>query len=190
MAVLPVLSVPKSITELPYSKKSVEFRPFLVKEEKIMILADGSDNENQMKIAINQIIGNCTFGKIDSDHLCQVDLEHLLIKIRGESKGNKTELTFRCKNEIEKDGEKHTCDFLNDIEGDLSTIEVKGGKEDNLIDLGSGLGMKMRLPTISELYLIEKEDTGNNDVDSEFSRLILHIESIYDEDNVWETKQN
>jgi len=191
---LPVLTAPKHKTTLPVSKKEVDFRPFLVKEEKIMIIADSNNSEDDMIQAIIQVVDNCTFNKVNPETLCQADMEYLLLQIRGRSKGFESELVFRCVNQVsvrDEDGVKHPtdkkdCGHKNDIVADLKTVSLVGGNDSDLIDLGGGLGLKMATPSISVLRAIDKID--EDEIEAGFSQIMACIESIYNADEVWQAK--
>jgi len=185
---LPVLNAPIHKTTLPVSLVEVTFRPFLVKEEKIMIIAEAEDSVDEIENAVSQVITNCTFGKIDPYKLCQTDLEWLLLQVRGRSKGFDVDLVFRCVNEIDKedkDGHTHKgpCNFRNEIKSNLKTVKVVGGNESQIIQLSEDIGMKMREPTIGVLRAIEKLKLS--DVDRGMAIIMASIESIYNRDEVW-----
>jgi len=179
---LPVLNAPISTTTLPVSGREVEYRPFLVKEEKILIIAESSGEEKDMIAAVHQIVNNCTFGKVDTKKLCATDLEWLILQIRAKAKGYTTTLSFRCENEV--DGEK--CGMVNDIDVDLHDVKVTEQNENNVIELTPEVGIKMAVPSVEVLSAIENSDFS--EVEKHFLVLYAHIESIYDNDQVWLTK--
>jgi len=180
---LPILTIPKYKTTLPVSGIEVEYRPFLVKEEKIMIMADASSDDKDLEQAVSQIISNCTFGKINSDDICETDIEWIILQIRCRAKGYNTTLSFQCENEV--DGKK--CGFVNDIDVDLHNIEVNKPNESNLIDLAGGIGLKMRIPNSKILLAIDSMDIPS--LEKKFMTIYAYIESIYSADQVWEVEK-
>lgn len=179
---LPTLAIPKYKTILPVSKKEIEYRPFLVKEEKILIIADSSDDENDIETAIEQVISNCTFGKINAKKLCQADLEWIILQIRARAKGYTTTLSFKCDNIVDD----KPCGMVNDIDVDLHDVIVSNPADSDLIDLCDGVGIKMSVPNVEVLTAIG--NLNESEVAKSFLTLAAHIEQIYDNDQVWETK--
>jgi len=126
-----------------------------------------------------QIISNCTFGKIDSNDICETDIEWIILQIRCRSKGYTTTLSFQCENEV--DGKP--CGFVNDIDVDLHNIEVNKPNESDLIDLGGGIGLKMKVSNSKVLIAIDSMNIAL--MDKKFLTIYAYIESIYNADTVW-----
>ena len=80
---LPILETPKYEVTVPSTGKKVKFRPYLVKEEKILMVALESQDQKQILNAMKEVVSNCTFGKIDADTLCTFDLEYMFLKQIG-----------------------------------------------------------------------------------------------------------
>lgn len=94
---LPKISTPIYELELPSNKKKIRYRPFLVKEEKILIIAMESEDETQITTAIKTVIGNCILSKgIKVDDLSTFDIEYLFLNIRGKSVGEDVEVLVTC----------------------------------------------------------------------------------------------
>ena len=93
---LPVIETPKYELRLPSSNKRIQYRPYLVKEEKILIVARESNDQKQITQAIKDTISSCTFGKIDPDKLSVFDLEYIFLKLRAKSVGEVSKLTLKC----------------------------------------------------------------------------------------------
>jgi len=170
--------VPVHETTLPFSKKKVEFRPFLVKEEKILIIAAASDNADEQKAAVKQIIDNCTFTKVDLSKLEDVDVEWLMLELRKRSKGTKSPLSYRCMNEV--DGK--VCNTQIDVEADLEKVRYVSEADSDVIKLNEEIGLKMKLPKRSETR--ESESA----LEEAFDRIISCIDMVYAGDEVWHTK--
>ena len=88
---LPAIAVPTHELEIPSNKEKITYRPFLVKEEKLLLLANESGEGSEIMSAIKQIISNCTFEKIDVEALALFDLEYIFLNIRSKSIGEKIE---------------------------------------------------------------------------------------------------
>ena len=113
---LPVIVAPTYELEIPSSKEKITYRPFLVKEEKLLLLAMESDEENEMLTAVRTIIQNCTFEKVNPDDLALFDVEYVFLNIRAKSVGENIKLKLLC----EDDGETYA-----DVEIDLEKINIQ-----------------------------------------------------------------
>lgn len=173
MSNIPVMAIPKYKLELPVSKKVIEYRPFLVKEEKILMLAEPSDNDSEREMALRQIIENCSFGQVSVDDLCLADFEWLLLHLRGKSRGYGFEIAFRCLNEV--DGK--VCGTTNEIKGDLNNAVVVGGNETDKIMLTDEIGVKMRVPTLKQL--------GEINTIPELDLVYKSIDTIFNMEDMW-----
>ena len=135
---LPKLSAPTYELEIPSSKEKLTYRPFLVKEEKILLLANEAEDEGEMVNAIKQIINNCTFGDIVIEELALFDLEYIFLKIRSKSVGEVIELELLC----EDDGETKVPVSIN-----LDEVKVTfDEKHTNNIKLSDEVGLIMKYP--------------------------------------------
>ena len=88
---LPKITAPEYTLKLPSSGKKVKYRPFIVKEEKLLLMAVESGDEEEMKVAVEQIISNCTFGKCDPKEMAVVDFEFLFLYLRIKANGDKVD---------------------------------------------------------------------------------------------------
>ena len=135
---LPKIAAPQYELTVPSSEETVTFRPFLVKEEKLLLLANESDDENEMIGAIRQIITNCTFEKLDVEDLALFDLEYVFLKIRAKSVGEVVNLKLLC----EDDGETYA-----DVTINLDDVKIDWDeKHTNHIELTDDIGLMMRYP--------------------------------------------
>lgn len=174
---LPKLETNKYTTVVPSTQKTIEFRPFLVKEEKILMIAQESNDSNQIIQALCDIIDVCTFGKVKAKDLTTYDLEYLFLQLRAKSIGETTEIILPC----------DECGHENTVVVDLSSIEVvfPEKKVDNKIQLNDEVGIILRPISVSK----SKEITRLKE-DNVFSASIAAcIESIYDEDAVYPTDE-
>jgi len=182
MTNLPLINVPKHRTVLPCSGKEIEYRPFLVKEEKILILAAESGEENAVEDAVLQVVENCTFNKVDIEKLPRVDLEWILLQLRKRSKGGEIHLFFKCGKLDENEKEcNHTNEFFYNVDDIKYVGPDSKGATIKLID---DIGVKMKIPTVEDSKKIRLEDS----LEGIFDTLIASIEMIYKGDVVWQVK--
>jgi DNA-directed RNA polymerase subunit M/transcription elongation factor TFIIS len=183
---LPKIDVPIYNVELPLSKKKIRYRPFLVKEEKLLMMAMEANDVKGITMAIKQIANNCILDEIDIDDLPVTDIEFLFLQLRARSVNEIVELSYKCNNTIaDVEGNEKTCDHIVKI--DFNIFDIKptfDEKHTNKIELSPELGVVMRYPTFESIELIEDE----SDVNKVFSILDTCIDYIYDKDNIYYAK--
>lgn len=172
---LPKISQPIFDVIVPSSKKKVEFRPFLVKEEKILLIAQQGGNDGEIIRAIKQILNNCvTTPGFDVDNLSTFDLEYLFLKLRARSVNNIVKLSYRDTED----------DEVYDFELDLDKIEVtypEDAAEPN-IAITDSVGMTMKYPSAS---ITDKMGTFENEIELMTFFIVNCIDTIYDADEVY-----
>ena len=137
---LPKLTTPTYELELPSTDEKIKYRPFLVKEEKILMMAMESKSSADITQAVKDIVNECTFNKIDISSMPMFDVEYIFLQIRSKSVGEVSKLKLLC-----PDDEKTYAD----VELNLNEVKVQVGDDHtNKIELGDGKGMIMRYPTI------------------------------------------
>ena len=170
---LPTIETPKYTLTVPSTKETVEFRPFLVKEEKILMIAQEANTSSSLLSAMKDVIKSCTFGKVDLYNLAMYDLEYILLQIRSKSVGETSDINVKC------DG----CDEYVETQIDLSAIDVNVNEcnHDNNIKLTDEIGVILKEPGLKDA---EKSARGKNanDLTSAISTV---IESVFDGDNVY-----
>jgi len=152
---LPVLTTPTYELVVPSTDKKLKYRPFLVKEEKILLMAMESGENNQIIQAVKEIVSECTFNQIDLGNSPMFDIEYIFLQIRGKSVGEISNLKLLCKD----DGETYA-----DVKIDLNDIQVSVDEEHtNKIELTDEMGMIMTYPTIDSFMTtgITKIDSSN-----------------------------
>jgi len=152
---LPVLTTPTYELVVPSTDKKLKYRPFLVKEEKILLMAMESGENNQVIQAVKEIVSECTFNQIDLGNSPMFDIEYIFLQIRGKSVGEISNLKLLCKD----DGETYA-----DVKIDLNDIQVSVDEEHtNKIELTDEMGMIMTYPTIDSFMTtgITKIDSSN-----------------------------
>ncbi len=152
---LPKIDVPIYNTTLPITRLKIDFRPILVKEEKIILMATQNNNPEEMRSAVEQILRNVVLTKdFDANRLPIADIEHLLIQIRDKSLGGSQELEYTCNNEIEEDT---LCNTKFKIKVDFSKLEIIQNQANDKIDLGK-IGIKLKPPTFGILKRVTSPD--------------------------------
>jgi hypothetical protein len=176
---LPKLVVPEYELELPSTKETVKYRPFLVKEEKLLLTAMEMGGEKEMINAIKTIIKNCTNLKARIDDLATFDIEYLFLKIRSKSVGEVSKVMITCPD----DGETQV-----EVEIPLDKIEVKWpAKRENKIELTDTVGLIMKYPSIDTF--VKLNFTGENiTVDNIFELAATCIDQVYEGEEVYDLK--
>ena len=175
---LPKIAVPKYQLKIPSTGKEVSYRPFLVKEEKILLIAMESDNETEITNAIRDIIQNCTYEELDVKNMPIFDIEYLFLQLRAKSKGEVIDLSFECER----------CKKPIAIQIDVSKLEVTRTEgHDTKIPLSDDVGVIMRYPSMEVQSIINKE---SSDVENIFSTISFCIESIWDKETVYASKDH
>jgi hypothetical protein len=173
---LPKIEYPIFKIKVPSSRKEMRFRPFLVKEEKILLIAKASEEESDMLLAIKQVVNNCSLDEMNVDKLSLFDVEYLFLKIRAQSVNNIVSVTY-------KDNEDNT-DYDFDI--DLNDVEVKfpSNMEKN-IKLSDTTGIIMKYP---EASLYDDKEFLNSGEEAFYQLVLRCIEKFYDGENVYDVK--
>ena len=173
---LPVINVPTYSVAVPSTKEEITFRPFLVKEEKILLLAleDGADES--IAGAIKQIIHNCTFEQVDVQQLATFDLEFIFLRIRAKSVGEVANVQILC----EDDGETYV---EAEVPLDKVVVDFPEGHT-NHIKLTDEVGVIMSYPDMNEMYKGIGED--QNTIDFSLDLIKVAIAQVYEGEVVHE----
>ena len=163
--------------------KKIRFRPFLVKEEKLLLMAREANDPAAMKVAVNQIVENCCLDQINVHDLPLFDLEMFFIHLRAKSVSEIVKLQFTCNNILE-DGNK--CGFVTDYQLNLEKIEftVPENHTDK-IQLGENVGIKLKYPTFDSLEI----DDDEMDLGAALQIVMNNIDYIYDSDSIYEADE-
>ena len=179
---LPTIEKPRYELTLPSSDVQVQFRPFIVKEEKILLIAMESKDNNEIINATKDILKACTFDKLDIDTLPMFDIEYLLLQIRGKSVGEVAKFKVICPDD------KQTP---TDVELDLSTINVQVDDDHTnkvVIDEKRELGLVLNYPSLG----ITKAgfDVNKENVDTMFKVVANCIDHIYEGEKTYPAKDS
>lgn len=181
---LPMMSAPTYTMVVPSSGVSVKFRPFLVKEEKALLIAQQSEDIGVMIQTLKGIINTCVLDKIDVDKLATFDLEYMFTQIRAKSVGEIIELIFPCDIDHGEDNEKAKVK----VSIDLTTLIVeKDPNHNNKINLFGDVGVVMKYPTMDVMKRLENLDT--NDLDKVFGVVADSIDYIYQGEEIFYGKE-
>ena len=171
---LPVINTPTYELEIPSTKEKLTYRPFLVKEEKILLMAMEEEKDTQLNKALKQVVHNCTFEKVDVGKLPLFDLEYIFLRIRAKSVGEVAKIQVLC----EDDGETYVP-----VEIDLESIEVEFQEDhSNKIELTDEIGIEMGYPTF-EFLNFKADETEVNQL---FDIIGSSIVRVYEGETVYE----
>ena len=171
---LPKLETPVYELEQPSTGETIKYRPFLVKEQKTLMLASESNDDKQIKEAIAGIINSCTFEKIDPFKVPIFDVEFLFLRIRGKSVGEKIDLSLLCPDDNETRVNKSVN--LEEI-----GVNMKVGHT-NEIDITDNIKMVMRYPTLNDMTDMSADA---NNVEDVFSMIRRCVHEIHDDKKVY-----
>ena len=153
---LPKLNVPVYEAILPSTEKVIKYRPFLVKEEKLLFTAQESGEEAVLP-AVKQIIKNCVQGELDIDNMPLFDIEYLFLRLRAKSVGEEVTLGLKPWGCPQNNGE--LCEFTTEVSVNLEEIKcVKDKKHTSKIMLDDKIGIMMKYPDISQMNMGESEN--------------------------------
>tara|TARA_B000000609_G_C24151526_1_gene337674 strand:+ start:471 stop:1205 length:735 start_codon:yes stop_codon:yes gene_type:complete len=178
---LPKIDIPTYELTLPSVDQQVKYRPFLVKEEKLLMMALESGEDADMKNATIDLVNSCTFGKLKADELPLFDVEYLFLNIRAKSVGEVAKFQVICPDD------KLT---LVPVDIDLTEVNVQVDDKHNnniLLDESRNLGIVMRYPT---LKLVPMGIDKNMNADKIFNLMVSCIDHIYEGDKVYPAKDS
>lgn len=176
---LPVISAPKYETLLPSTGKKINFRPFTVREEKSLLIAQQSEDVNTMINTLKDVIQECTYKTLDIESLALFDLEYLFLQIRGKSIGEEVQLNFSC----------DACGEEFNVGLDLTKVQVKKDpNHTNKIQITDKIGIVMKYPGIKDLEKIKTMDETN--LDEVIGVVCSQMDMVWDGDNVHYVKDS
>jgi hypothetical protein len=175
---LPKIATPQFSLTLPSDGSRIHFRPFLVKEEKALLMATQSDDPLDMIDAVKNVIASCIIENVNVDTIPYFDLEYIFLNIRSKSIGEIVKIEYRHTGGLNYKGV--VCEEVTPVEINLEQVKVeKKDGHTNKIQLDDKLGLEMRYPTITDVKMITE---GANEIEM----LAKCIISVYDEENVYE----
>ena len=175
---LPKISTAEYELKLPSNGKTIKYRPFLVREEKILILALESENQKQITTAVRQVIKECVLTKgIKVDQLPSFDIEYLFLNIRGKSVGESIELMVTCGDDGKT--EVPVTVLIDDIE--VSTND----EHDTDIELSDGYSVKMKYPSLSQFIETNFNQDSEDAVEKSFEMIATSIDMVYNDKDMF-----
>ena len=175
---LPKIATPTYELEIPSTKKKIKYRPFLVKEEKILLLAMETNDPKEIAESVKNVINNCIITRgVKVDKLSTFDIEYLFLNIRGKSVGEEVEVMVTCPD----DEETQVPMVIN-----LDEIKVvKDPKHNRDIKLDDELTLRMKYPSLNEFVKSNFSNEEDMSIDDTFGMITGCIEQIYNEEESW-----
>jgi hypothetical protein len=175
---LPKIATPTYELELPSTGQTIQYRPFLVKEEKLLVLALEGEDVKEITTAIKNVIKSCIQTKgIKVDILPTFDIEYLFLNIRGKSVGEELEVKLLCPD----DNETYAPVMIPIDE----IVVVKNDVHTNKIKLDNSLMMEMKYPSLAEFIKNNFDFDGDATMDQSFDLIASCVDKIYNEEEVW-----
>ena len=176
---LPRVAVPEYSMTLPSNGKEVKYRPFLVKEEKLLLIAMEGEKEDEIMNAIKDVISNCVYDDINIDTLPLFDIEYIFLWLRAKSKGELIELNYSCPK----------CNGKIPISFSIEKIKVhKSDNHSNKVELTDDLGIVLKYPDIILQQKIAKLSDDLKEIEMVFKTIITCIDYIYDKEKTYSSK--
>ena len=177
---LPKINTPTHELVLPSNGKKIKYRPFLVREEKILVMAMESEDMKQITTAIVDILNNCILTRgVKVEKLSTFDIEYLFLNVRSKSVGETVEVNVTCPD----DGETQV-----QMEIDIDSIKVQKDKNHtNIVKLDDNLSMKLKYPSMNEFIEnnFDATDTSRSEVSQSLDMITSCIDMIYNEEESW-----
>ena len=179
---LPSVEIPRYELTLPSQDIKVQFRPFLVKEEKLLLIAMESKDNKEIVSATKEILKVCTFDKLDIENLPMFDIEYILLQVRSKSVGEISKFRVLCPDDKET---------LTEVELDLTKVNVNVDDEHTnkiVIDEKRNLGLVLNYPTLNISQAgFDMDDTN---IDAVFDVIVSSIDHIYEGDKIYPAKDS
>jgi hypothetical protein len=181
---LPKIDTPIYDLELPLSKKKIRFRPFLVKEQKNLLMAMESGERESIEKNVKQVLNNCTVTEgIDIEKLPVIDIEYYFLQLRARSVGEIVENKYRCDNTVDE----NVCGNIMETSLNLLDIKVSGVVEGtDVIQLTDQISIKLKYPEFSILNKLSKLESVS---DVAFRMIAESVEYIYDGEQFYYAKE-
>ena len=167
---LPKLTSPTYELDLPSTGEKIKFRPFLVKEQKLLMIAEESKDENQIAETIHQLINSCTFGKVDALISPIFDIEYVFIQLRMRSVGEKIQIDVTC-----PDDEKTKVPVKINLK---EVYVLHDEKHTNIIKITDNIKMIMKYPQLSDLQIMK------NTAENLFKLINKCVTEVHDGDTI------
>ncbi len=171
-----IASMPKHQTVLPISGRKIEFRPFIVKEEKILLMASETKDEKTINSAVREVVLSCTSGEVDVFKLPIVDMEYLFLQLRTHSVGETVKPHIKCTK----------CEIPNEVEINIKEIVPETDpNHKKVIPIVGDISVQMKYPTLNDIGDIQSE----SDVEKTLSLLAKCIDKVYQGEKIYNTSE-
>lgn len=175
---LPQVNATRYTMVVPSTGKEVEFRPFLVKEEKILMVALESKDNKLIMRSLKDVISACTFNEVVVDELASFDLEYMFLKLRSKSVGETAKIAIKCEE----------CDSSSNHNVNLEDIKMDMSQDDKVIMLTDEVGMEFKYPSVNQMQNLNVENldelTPEQKMQATMDLVVLSIDNIFDADDV------
>lgn len=176
---LPKLDSPTYELSVPSTGAKIPYRPYLVKEEKILMMAMESNETNQMMAAVKDVIRSCTSESVDVDTLAMFDIEYIFTQLRAKSVGETATIKVKCEE----------CETSNEVDVDLQEVRVDIPQSDTkVIKLTDTIGVSLRYPSVDAMTRAQA-DESKSDIDRVFDLITACIDSIYSGDQIFDASE-
>jgi len=172
---LPVVNSNRYSTKLPSTGLDIEYRPYLVKEEKIMMVAMESKDNQAIIRAMKDVAQACVLSDINIDSLTSFDLEWIFLQLRSKSVGESAKVQLKCKEE--------DCNTRTEVDIKLDEVSLTEIAENKVIELTDTIGLVMKYPTLVDMEGQDEETLKTTE--GAFDVVIKCLETIYDADNAY-----
>lgn len=176
---LPVVKGSRYKTVIPSTGTEIEYRPYNVREEKILMIALESKDQKMVLRALKDVIESCVYEKINMDNFTLFDFEKLFLALRAKSVGEIVDLELNCQDE--------ECNAVTPVSVNLEEIELSNLPESNVINIDKDIGVTLRFPGIKDIETYDESHLSSTE--GAFDLVIDCIDTIFDEEGVYDTKE-
>ena len=179
---LPKLTTPTYELEIPSTDEKISYRPFLVKEEKILLLAMESGKSDDIVNAVGQIVSECTFNKMKVANMPMFDVEYLFLNIRAKSVGEMSKIKVLCPDD--RKTEVPVTVYVDEIE----VVRPEGHTQDIVLD--KNMTLRMKYPSLNQFIEnnFDTEDDPDTFVDKTFKLVADCMDTVYTKEEAWDSK--
>jgi len=183
MMALPQLNLIKYDMTIPSTGQQIKYRPFVVREEKVLLTALESDDAQQISNAMRDIVEVCTFKEVDVKTLAMFDLELIFLKLRAASVGENAKVSIKCSNE--------ECKHDNPVDVNLAAVELQGDPQAAaVVQITDTVGVSLKYPTVMRVEDILKASKPEAAIDIAIGMIVASVESIHDADSVYPANES
>ena len=178
---LPRVTVPEYSLKLPSNKKEIKYRPFLVKEEKLLLIAMEGKKEDEILDAVKQVIENCIIGDVNVNTLPMFDIEYIFLWLRAKSKGEVIELKYTCPK----------CEGQVPVGFNIEDVKMHYDKgHSTKVEITDQLGVVLKYPDVELQKQIANLPEDLSEIDMIFKTVLMCIDYIYDGETVYSNKDH